>query len=220
MSGPPKDQPPSELFRKLTEIPRPTTEIDFPVKGTDGKSIGRCKLWILKESELHVARAQADMAAREIMGQGAPKGTETSWGYEDIYRNELAVQLVTMSCRTAEDPRRPVFWRAKDARQNCTTDELTVLANAYNEFRVQAGPLLTEMSPDDMEAWLKRLQEGAASTSPLFSWDGAMLRQFIRFLISKIQTSSTDSGSAGSPQNDTSVADVDQIDPSEKAQPE
>jgi len=224
MSGPPANVKPSDLLLKLAERPRPTTAIDFPVNGPDEQPIGKCKLWVLRESELHVARAQADIAAREIMGKGAPRGTELSFGYEDIYRNELAIQLVAMACRDADDPKFPVFPSAKSARQALTTDELGVLSTAYEQFRVESGPMLSDMTLDEMEAWASKLQEGGASFGPLSYWPGETLRAFIKFLVSKLKTSLTDTGSSGSPCVDTSqdlAADASSlVDESERAKPE
>jgi hypothetical protein len=224
MPGPPPNVTPEDLWLKLSERERPTTEIDFPAKGKDGKPLGRCKIRVLTEAENHLARGQADIAAREIMKNGAPKPGEFSYGYEDIYRNELAVQLVALAFRNVENQKFGLFPSAKDVRNLCTTDELGVMSSAYQQFRVEAGPLLSEMTPDEMEAWLARLQEGGASFGPLVSWDGVTLRQFIKFLVSKAPTSSTATGSAGSPPSDTSqevaVPASEMVDPADVAKPE
>jgi hypothetical protein len=204
MASPPNDVKPADLWLKLSERPRPATEIDFPAKNKDGSPLGKCKLRVLTENENNLARAQADIVAREIMKAGAPKPGEFSYGYEDIYRNECAVQLVAMACRNVENENFPLFPSAKHARAICTTDELGILAQAYQQFRVHSGPLLTEMTADEMEAWLASLQKGGADAGPLVSWDGVTLRQFIMFLVSKVSTSSTDTGSAGSPQDEPS----------------
>ena len=223
MSGPPATVKPAALWLKLTERPRPTATIDFPAKGPDGQPIGKCKLWVLTESELHVARAQADIAAREIMGKGAPKGNELSFGYEDIYRNELAIQLTALACRDVEDPKFPLFPSAKHARQALTTDELGLLAQSYERFRVESGPMLSDMTVEEMEAWIAALKEGGTSF-PLARLTSGALTDLVMHLVTTRATSSTPTGSVGSPPGGTSQAVAESasslVDESERAKPE
>ncbi len=192
MSGPPKNVEPSALWVKLTERPRPMKFIDFPSKGG---SPGKLALRILTESELHVCRANATNTAKELLGGESRSG---DMGYEDIYRNELAVQLVTVGCRAAEYPDGmiPAFPSAKDARKKLTSDEFAVLAMAYKAFQVESGPILSELTKDEMEAWIKLLQEGG-SRVPLAHLSGEAQTDLIMFLVSMLPTSQTASGSAG-----------------------
>lgn len=153
----------SELFLRLSETPRPVSDpLDFPEKDKKtGKPIGQYRLTVLTEHQLHYVRAQADIAARQIMGKMAPKNGETSLGYEDIYRNELSVQLAALACRSVDTPHTmPVFMSAKDARARLDSDQFGVICRAYNLFRLDVGPELAELTTEECDAWIDRLKEG------------------------------------------------------------
>jgi hypothetical protein len=203
-NGPPPDAKPGDLWRRLSERPRPMTEIDFPAKNADGTPIGRCKLRVLTENELSVCRAQADIAAKTILGASAPKAGEISFGYEDIYRNESIGQLLALACRDAEDPNLPVFQTPKQARTALTTDEMAVLYQAYCSWRTECGPVVSELTKDELDAWLRVLMEGG-SRLPLANLSGAATSDLVMFLVSKVKEFSIATGSVGSPAGEPSM---------------
>jgi hypothetical protein len=201
LSAPPKDVAPSDLWLKLTQRPRPKTVVPFPSKDKTigGESIGDVALWVLTESELHSVRANADKVAKEFCGATSKSG---DLGYEDAYRNEAVFQLVCIACRNPSNLSQPAFVHPKLARQILTTDEIAQLAMAYNAFRLESGPLVSEMTAEEMEAWLQVLREGG-SRVPLARLSGEALSDLVMFLVSKL-TPSTGTGSAGSPPGEPS----------------
>lgn len=214
MAGPPKDVASSDLWRRLSERPRPSKPFKLTCKdGFDFEIV----LWVLTESELHFCRANAQKVAQEILGGEQKSG---NLGYEEIFQNELIVQLVCLACRAAEDPQFPAFPSPKFARQKLTTDEFGVLASAYSEFRREAGPMLSELTAAEMEAWIRVLKDGA-SRVPLARLSSEAKSDLILHLV---QTFSTATGSAGSPQGGSSqekASDVaDLVDPSERVSSE
>jgi hypothetical protein len=212
MSGPPKDADPSELWQKLTERPRPTCDFQFPGKDKNGNPLPPAKLWVLREAELHACRANASKVAKEMVGEAGKVG---DLGYEEIYRNEMATEMVALCVRAHDDPTFPGFPSAKAVRQRLTTDEIALIAGAYTQFRVESGPMISELTPVEMEAWLKVLQEGA-SRVPLARCSGEALSDLVMFLVSKIATPSTDTGSAGSPPSESSPPASELVDDSER----
>jgi hypothetical protein len=203
-NGPPAEVESSELWRKLTQRPRPVSDpIDFPESDETGKPVGQYRLRILTETELQYVRATADIAARQIMGKSAPKNGEVSFGYEDIYRNELTVQMVAIACRDVNKPHAlPAFMSAKHARDRLTTDQFGVIMNAYALFRRDHGPEVAELTVEEMEAWIKVLMEGGKRL-PLARLTSEALTDLVMHLVSKLKSLSEDSGSAGSPPADS-----------------
>jgi hypothetical protein len=195
--NPPKDIEPSALWLALTTRPRPHTIIDFPASkipgGGNAQSPGKLALWVLTERELHDCRANAERAAKEMLKDGDAK--VGSLGYEDIYRNELVFELVYCACRDAQDLTRPAFLHPKLARNILTTDEVAVLLDAYSLFRAESGPVVSEMTEAEMEAWIRMLQEGG-SRVPLAKLSGEAKSDLILLLV---KNRSTATGSAGSP---------------------
>lgn len=189
--GPPKDVSPGDLFRRLSERPRPTKAFTLP--RLDGFEFN-VVLRVLTENELHFCRANAQKASKEFLGGEQKVG---DLGYEEIYQNDVIVQLVCIACRDAEDPKFPAFPSAKAARLVLTTDEFAVLAAAYNEFRRESGPILSEITPSEMESWIRVLKEGA-SRVPLARLSGEAKSDLILALMEKLSIAT---GSAGSPRD-------------------
>jgi hypothetical protein len=189
---PPKNVQPSELWQTLAKRPRPTKTIEFPCK--DGSSVGRTCLWILTEDELHTCRKNAREEAVARLGTTAQP---SELAYEEIYRNELYVQLACMACRAPENLLVPSFPTPPIARKVLTTDEWGSIVAAYNAFRVEAGPMLSELTPAEMEAWLKTLQEGASRLPLASRLSPEALIDLILFLVSKLTSLQADSGSPG-----------------------
>lgn len=198
--NPPKDVAPSDLWQKLSERPRPTTTIPFPVRA-GAQSPGDLVLWVLTEAEMSSIRARSDVEAKRMLSGDIKPG---DLGYAEIFRNEMFVQLVALAARNPAAPEFPAFPTAQGLRAKCTTDEIGSIAMAYGQFRAEQGPVVSELTEPQMEAWLKVLQEGA-SRVPLALLSGEALIDLIMFLVSKVGTSPTGSGSAGSPPDDSST---------------
>ena len=200
MAGPDPKQA-SELWTKLSARPRPTVEVDFPVPPGEA-SPGKLLLRVLTESELNTARASADTQAKYILRGDAKPG---DLGYYEIYNDEVAVQILWAAARNPAHPEYPVFDKPADIRQKLTTDELTELLKAYNEFRIERGPFVSALSEGELEAWVKVLMEGA-SRVPLARLNGEALIDLILYLASTLRAAtSTATSSAGSPPSDSST---------------
>lgn len=201
MTAPPKNVEPSELWTTLSQRPRPLSKpIEFPCK--DG-SVGSTAFWILTEGERRIAKVNANNVAKELVGKDAKVG---DLAYEEIYNDELTVQLLCMACRVPDDPKWPSFPSIGKVRSTLTTDEFAVLATAYANYRRDTMPILAELSPDEMELWIRRVQEGA-ERAPLALLSGPALTDLVMYLVSKLPgTSPTPSGSAGSPLDAPSTA--------------
>ena len=204
MAGPDPSKA-SELWQKLSVRPRPTTEVEFPVPPGE-TSPGKLCLRILTESELMTARASADTQAKFVLrGESRPGDL----GYHEIYYDEVAVQILWSAARNPAHLEFPVFDKPEDIRRKLTTDEITQLVAAYNAFRIDRGPFVSQLSEPELEAWLKVLMEGA-SRVPLAQLSGEALTDLILFLVSKLRGSPTGTTSAGSPPSDSSTASADE----------
>lgn len=203
MAGPPPNVEPTELWLRLTQRPRPFTVIDFPPSKLPGGKptdpIGKVAIRVLTEHELHECMANAQRAAKEYL-KGDTDAKQGNLGYEDIYRNELTFELIYNCCRDPNDINRPVFLHPKLTRKFLTTDELAVLLDAYHLFRSESGPIISEMTVEEMDAWIAKLREGG-SRVPLARLSGEAKSDLILYLLEKL---STLTGSAGSPPGSTS----------------
>jgi hypothetical protein len=196
-NGPPKDANPGAMWVTLTALPRPTSSPHkFRAKGRD---VGEMVFWVLTAQELASVRVNADRETRLVLGQDARSG---NLAYEEEYEQQKAYHLLQLAARQAEDFRFPAFPTAKLLRETLTDDEISVALIAYATFRQESGPIISELTVEEMEAWLKLLQEGA-SRFPLVHLSGAALRDLTMFLVQKLGTSATATFSAGSPQGES-----------------
>lgn len=183
---------PSELWVKLTELPRPLSdEYTFHARGVD---VGTLRFWVLTSQELSSVRVEAARETKKLYGEDAVKG---NLAYEEELEEQKALHLLQLACRQPTDPRFPTFIRAADVRAQLTDDEITVALTAYAQFRRASGPVISELTPDEMEAWIKVLAEGG-SRFPLARASGEVLTDLTMYLVSKLHTFVTPTSSAGS----------------------
>ena len=141
-----------------------------------------------------------------------------SLAYDEIYRNELAIETLVLACRDPKDLKLPAFPNSQLARAYLTTDEITCLFMAYIEHQQESGPIVANMSVPTMDAWILRLQEGA-SRVPLAQLSLEALKDLLLHSVSLLATSRTDSGSAGSPPPESSTG-IETSLPSDAERPE
>ena len=170
MAGPPNDVVPSELWRKLSETPKPSEVIDFPRRDMRGRPIDRIRIQVLTMSEHDEARLRAHNWLKD---RGIPTEEFDGPTIREVYGDAVARELLAMACVT-EDPVKgteersvPLYGRlfrtGKDL-EILTADEVLVLFTAYEMAQHKYGPYEGSIrSDDDVNAWTKRLVEGASA---------------------------------------------------------
>jgi hypothetical protein len=226
--APPKNVAPEALWTRLTAMPRPTKLVDFPRRDpTTGSFLPeQVAVVVLTTGEQQKARAAAEQYAIAMLS-GNPDSMPfnkvvdvvggRSLGYEEIYRNELAIETVCLAFRDPKDVRQMAFPNSQLARAFLTQDEITALFMAYLTHQSESGPLVSSMDVPTMNAWIEKLREGA-SRLPLSVLSLAGLQDLVMHLVSLLPTSPTDSGSAGSPP-DGSSPDIASSLPSDAERP-
>lgn len=159
---PPADVPASKLFQKLQETPAPQEEIEFPREG-----FGNVWVRVLSMEQVENARhlALKKLKARDL----------TNDGFEITKRIEgdaVAKELIAMAVfeRDGSDDA-PLYARVfRDARDvdALKPDEIAVLFNAYLMVQDKYGPIESNVTAEDVDAWVIRLAEGG-SAFPLAS---------------------------------------------------
>jgi len=202
MPNPPTDIPPSELWLKIQEMPRPHIVVDFPRKDYEGNPICKIALWVLTQEEQVSAAASATKTTKTLLKDLTLVNGEQARGYEDVYGNEAAVEVLFRACRHPEDVKRPFFPNTAGVRK-LSVDEVGVLMNYYYEAQAKLGPIVSYMSEDEYEVWVKRLAEGA-STFPLEQLSSALRNELMLRMALHLHVLLTANSSAGSPPSDTS----------------
>ena len=167
MAGPPNDVEPSELWRRLSEAPRPSEVIDFPRKDANGKPLSRVRIQVLTMTEHDHARIRAH---EWIKGRSVPQEDLDGMGMREVYGDAVARELLAMAC-VSEDPipgteasgapKYGRLFRSGEDMATLTADELVVLFTAYEMCQRKFGPYEGNMSgQDDVNEWVSRLAEG------------------------------------------------------------
>jgi hypothetical protein len=197
---PPKDVSAATLWMKLQELPRPHRFVDFPRKGADGEPIGKIAMFVLTQEEQMICATTAEKFAKEKLKDGK----KDDLGYESIYGNESVIQILYRACKDADNLTRSAFPSPQAIRQQLTTDECSVLFEAYLTTQQDFGPIVTQLSSEEVDAWIDRLAEGGLAASPLESVSPATVRTLIASMASRLRTLRTDKSSVGSPPDDIS----------------
>lgn len=203
-AGPPAHVEPTDLWTRLTTMPRPHTEVAFPRKDpTTGEMMtDKVVIWILTESELMASRASADAYARELLINPQKSG-DANIGYQQIYNNAVVIECVFRCCRSTLNVKLSAFPSTVMMRKYLTSDELAVLFRAYCTFQAESGPMLSSMTKEEMDAWIAVLKEGG-SRLPLSRLPLESVTELLMHSVSFLPKSQTDSGSSGSPPSESS----------------
>lgn len=198
MSGPPPNLEPSALWRALQDLPRPAKVVDFPrcLPGTE-TPLGQMQMTPLTQSEQMACTSEADKFAKKLL-KDAQRKDDTNLGYEAIYSNEVAVQVLYRACRDIEDPAKATFPSPLVLRDKLAADEVGALFALYCQVQVELGPIVSRMSEEEMEAWIVRLEAGGAAEPFAFFSLETQLR-LVNFMASLIVKSWTVTRSAGLP---------------------
>lgn len=197
-NGPPETVSPSELWLRITATPRPFKVVPFPRTNPDGDPLGEVAIWVLSQGENEAAQADAGKYVREkLFAKG--EQVQSDHAYSEVYNNELAVQLLFRACRRPDKLTLPVFPGASDLRSSLSLDEVSVLYNAYFLVRRELGPIVSEMSEPEMEAWISKLEKGGAVAGGLHFLSLGALTDLVCFGASRIASLEKAISSAGSP---------------------
>jgi hypothetical protein len=196
MNGPPNVEP-SALWSALQVMPRPFKVVDFPRRHPDtDEPIGQLVMWPLTQNEQMACTGEADRFAKKMLRE-AQRKDETNLGYETIYSNEVAVQVLYRACRDVNDHSKPAFPLPVELRDKLSADEVGALFALYCSVQVELGPIVTRMSKEEMEAWVKALVEGGQyDPFPLLSLETQ--HHLLNFMASQLVSFWTRTSSAGS----------------------
>ena len=185
----------------LTQTPQPHRIIDFPRKkaGTE-ETVGQLAMMVLTQNQQMEAAAATEMLTRKLLKE-SPKADEARKGYDDLYSNAAAVELLWRACRRHDDLERPLFPTPIDIRQHLSPNEVSVLVQQYMIISSEVGPIVATMTDAEIDAWISRLVEGG-SAAPLGLLTSDALTTLVLGLASRVYASTTAISSVGTPLDD------------------
>lgn len=198
MSGPPDNIAPDTLWTQMTQLPRPYREVDFPRKDPiTGDPMGQVVMTVLTQEEQMLCSSRAEEFTRKVL-KSVPKNDEARRGYDDLYDNAGACEILFLAVRRKSDPKLHFFPSVEKIRKELTADEVGMLMLHYFTVQREVGPQVSTMSEEEVDAWVKRLTEGG-SAFPLDLLSLGALRSLVLSLAKRQAISATDTTSPGSP---------------------
>ena len=207
MSTPNMDS--AELFNLITAVPKPHKIFDFPRYDAEGKPLARIAMQILSQGESMTCQAEAEKTAKALLKDSSKPGEAPSKGYEDIFNNASAVEVIFRAARNPNDLTKPFFVNKADITRHLTSDELGILLNYYFTVQVELGPVIGSMSQDELNAWVKKLSEGGADARNfLDSFSLVALKELLMCMVYQLSSYKTDTSSPTlQPENMSSLSE-------------
>ncbi len=194
MPMPPEDG--FKLFTEITALPRPHRLVPFPrVNPKTGENF-EIAMWLLTEQESLLVASEAEKITRKLLKDNLPGKDEQAKGYNDVFNNASAVELLYRACRDPNDITRPLFPNKQAIGDALTVDEIAVLLNHYFTMQVELGPIIGGMTDDEVQAWIKKLAEGGSSSQYFLnslSWEA--LKGLLTAMAIQLFSSQTDKSS-------------------------
>lgn len=198
---PPTDVPAASLLSQLTSRTRPNWLVPFPDPSID-KMV---RMVVLTQDEQTSAARDATAKTRALFAKAAAAGKEEERGYLDVYQNLAVTELLWRCCKDPDDSemKRALFLRKEDIGQYLSPDEAAALARAYQIGAQRVSPWIAGLSPEEMEAWIERLEDGAAAL-PFGQLSPETAIHLWIYTAVQLRTLRMEKSSAGSPSNGTS----------------
>ena len=181
-------------------MPRPHRVVPFPRKNAEGISVGEVAIRVLLQEECLAAKAASERYVRRILREQEAKGPtrgESGQGYADLADLRDAMEILFRACRNTDDLEKGFFPTVDAVGKHLTTDEIAVLVLNYRRVQIELGPIQSEMSTEEMDAWIDVLARGG-SAYPFDSLSSGAQSQLMRFMACRLAGSPMDSSSPGS----------------------
>lgn len=193
----------SALWKQITRIPRPGRTVDFPRKDPKtGEPAVSAFVTVLTQEELQEASAAAEKFARSRLKDVSLRKGDKTEGYDQIYNNEVSVQILCKAVRDVEEPHHPLFPSPRTAAKTLTQEEFGMLFWEYLKVQAELGPVVASMTAEEMEAFIERLVEGARC-HPLALLSSEALTALASFMAYRLYPSLTVTSSPGSQLDDS-----------------
>ncbi len=185
-------------------MPRPFRVVDFPRKDmVTGQPIGQIAIWVLTQEESMVCQTAAERFVQETLKEHVPKKDSAQEGYTNLYRNAACIEVLWRACRRKSDLKHSAFPSPTEMRRKLTTFEIGVLMDHYNRVQTELGPYVSDLTVDELDAWVSRLMEGG-SRFFLDSASSEAKEALIEHLVSLLRSALTATTSPGEPPASTS----------------
>lgn len=189
-----------DIWGAITAVPRPHRVVDFPRKMPEGKPAPRIAIQVLTQEEQMVCAAAAEDFARKTLNRdkgSIPRNDEAHQGYDDLYKNAGAIEVLFRACRRVDDLKMPAFPSTAEMRREFSTDEVGVLFDHYLTTQAELGPIVARMTKEEVDSFVDRLM-ASGDRFPLDLLSPAVLKSLLLSMASRLHSLLTANSSDGS----------------------
>lgn len=186
----------TDIWAEIVGVPKPHRIVPFPRTNPKTK-LPFCDVAIvmLTAEQSAIIKGSAEKKATKMLKE---TGSVATRGYDELYKDFCAVGVLFNSVRKASDISEHFFPSDSAILSALTVDEIAVLLNHYYLVSAELGPIIGEMSQEEMDAYVKRMQEsGSQSKFFLSGFSLVALTDLILHLVSLLPLSPTDRSSPG-----------------------
>lgn len=165
MSMPPKDIAPADLWTQVTAVPRGHRVMDFPRKGADGLPVCRVAMVVLTQEEQMKCNVNISAFLRKYVkdnGAQIPNTNEQDFAYKNLYEMQVAIEVLYCACKNPDDITKPFFPTKNAIAQSLLPSEIAILFKNYARVQTELGPILSQMSAEEMDAWIEVFVKGGS----------------------------------------------------------
>jgi hypothetical protein len=195
MMPPPENQVSAgDLWAQITASPRAHRTVPFPRALPDGTPVEVAMIVLEQEQAMAAKASSARWVQRMLREKGAP-GEAFPEDRQALAEMRDAQELLFRACRRPADLAKP-FFPTLEAIGKLTTDEVSVLVMHYQRVQMELGPIVAEMSAEEVDAWIERLAKGGS----LFPFDSLSLGAqslLITSMAARLSSCTTGSSSPG-----------------------
>lgn len=181
------------IWAKLTELPRPSQLVPFPrLNPETGNPYCDIRMVILTAEETARVTAEAEKRTRKSLQDTLPGNDQHSQGYNELFRDYTIEGVLFHSCRHPDDINKHFFPSQSSIFKVLTADEAGILFNDYAMISAELGPVISDLTQEEMDNWIERIQKDAKNKFFLNSFTSEQLKMFIVYLVSRLSNSQTD----------------------------
>ena len=212
--NPPANIDPLDLWAQINTLPRAHRVVPFPRNNADGLPIGNVAIVVLEGDEVTLSNINAEKYARDqykkIVGE-LPKNDEVNEAYSKAFNARATREILYRSCKKAHEcepdergvclvnhDKLSAFFPTQEAIGRLTSDEQGVMMRHYMQTQAEVGPIVSNMSQDEMDAWIEVLGKGG-SRAPLALLSLDQASGLLMYMASRMCALPTGTSSHGTP---------------------
>jgi len=177
-----------DIWAMIVGSEKPHMLVPFPRNDKDGEPLCELAMVVITAEESAIITAEAEKKVRKILKDNVAQNTEARRGYDDLYNSCVAEGLLFTCCKSKDNLKKSFFPSKDSILKVLNVDEMSILLNHYYTVQMELGPVIANLSEDEMLAWQERIIESGKENSIILNCCSAeVLKTLIIFLADQLK---------------------------------